>query len=181
MHIQVNEHLQLRLLRIEDAKQFLNTINSGRAYLREWLLWVDTLTTVEQMETNIKEAIENAEHGRSYRYGIFIDEHFIGVVEIKNINRFNDDAQIGYWLAEEWQGKGIMTDCVRALTLHCFNEFNLHRVSVSIVDANKKSRAVPERLNFVHEGTLRECMRYYGVYYDEVIYGILKSDWNKES
>jgi len=181
MHIQINEHLQIRLLSIEDAKQFLDTVNSGRAYLREWLLWVDMLTTVEQVETTIREAVENAEHGRSYRFGIFADEHFIGVVEIKNINRFSDDAQIGYWLAEDWQGKGIMTDCVRALTTHCFNELNLHRVSISIADANKKSRAVPERLSFVHEGTLRECMRYYGVYYDEIIYGVLKSDWNKKA
>jgi len=179
MHIQVNEHLQIRPLRIEDAKQFFEIVDSGRAYLREWLLWVDTLTTVEQVETNIKEAMENAEHGRSYRYGIFMDNKFIGVVEIKNINKFSDDAQMGYWLAEEWQGRGIMTDCVRALITYCFNELNLRRISISIADANKKSRAIPERLGFVHEGTIRECMCHYGVYCDEIIYGVLKSDWNK--
>jgi len=174
MRIQVNEHLYIRPLRIEDAPDFYEAIDTGRMHLREWLLWVDTLTSVAQAETTIKEAIENADQGRSYRFGVFYDEHFIGVVEIKNINRYCDGAQIGYWLSPEWQGKGIMTGCVRALTAYCFDVLNLRRVSVSIADANKKSRAVPERLGFVHEGTLRECMCYYGVYYDEIIYGMLK-------
>ena len=168
----------MRPLSIDDAPQFYKAIDTGRKSLREWLLWVDALTTVEQVEHTIKEAIENAKRERSCRFGIFADEHFIGVVEIMNINRFSDDAQIGYWLAEEWQGKGIMTACVSALTTYCFDEMNLHRVSISVADANRKSRAIPERLNFVHEGTLRECMRYYGVYYDEIIYGMLASDWN---
>ena len=178
MRILVNEHLHIRPLNIEDAPQFLMTVNAGRAYLRQWLLWVDELTTLNQVEMTIKEAIEYAKNGRGYRYGVFMDSRFIGVVEVKNINRFSDNAQIGYWLAEEWQGKGIMTDCVRALTTYCFNELGLHSVSISCADANQKSRAVPERLRFVQEGRLRDCMRYYGVFYDEIIYGALKRDWN---
>jgi len=162
---------------LEDAQQFFEVIDKNRAVLREWLLWIDSINTVEHAETTIREAIENAERSLSYRFGIYLNDKIIGVVEVKNINRFSDSAQFGYWLAPDWQGQGIMTDCVRALTTYCFNELKLNSVHISIAHANTKSRAVPERLNFVQEGILQECMKYHGVYYDEVIYGMLKRNW----
>ena len=179
MQIQIRKNLYIRPQTIEDTLQIYGVIDKDRTYLREWLVWVDSLAAVEHVSLTVKEAIENAESGKSFRYGIFMDDRFIGVVEVKNINKFSDSAQIGYWLAEEWQGKGIMTDCVRALTTYCFNELDLNSVHISCADGNKKSRAVPERLNFVQEGVLQECMKYHGVFYDEVIYGIVKRNWNK--
>lgn len=74
-------------------------------------------------------------------------------------------------------GQGIMTDCVRALTSYCFDEMGFNSIRVSCADGNVKSRAVPERLGFVQEAALRECMKYHGIFYDEIIYGMLKRDW----
>jgi len=179
MYIQVRENVQMRPRKIEDAPQIFEIIDKNRDNLREWLLWVDSMTTVEIVESVVKEHIEKAGHGTNVYMGIFHDNLYIGNIEVKNINRFSDSAQIGYWLAPEWQGKGIMTDCVRALTDYCFDELNLNSVHISCADKNKKSRAVPERLNFVQEGVLQDCMKYHGVFYDEVIYGVVKRNWIK--
>jgi ribosomal-protein-serine acetyltransferase len=65
---------------------------------------------------------------------------------------------IGYWLAEDYQGRGIMTDCVRMLVDFCFNELDLNRVYITCGFGNKKSRAIPELLGFVQEGILQEDM-----------------------
>jgi ribosomal-protein-serine acetyltransferase len=179
MQIQVRENLSLRPRTIKDAPQVFEVIDKGRKYLREWLLWVDSTVSVEDIELIIKQEIENEQKDENFSWGIFWDNDFIGRVAINSINKFSDSAQIGYWLAEEWQGKGIMTDCVRAVTDYCFNELNLNSVVISCADGNKKSRAIPERLKFGQWGVLQECMKYYGVYYDEVIYGVVKKNWNK--
>ncbi|MCL2518518.1 MAG: hypothetical protein FWF15_08155, partial [Oscillospiraceae bacterium] len=90
MQIQIRENLYIRLQTIEDAPQFFAVIDENRAVLREWLLWIDSIATVDQVETTIHEAIENAERGISYRFNIFANEQILGVVEVKNINRFSD-------------------------------------------------------------------------------------------
>ena len=179
MYIQVRENVQMRPRTIGDAPLIFEAIDENRNYLREWLLWIDSMTTVEIVESVVKEHIEKAESGTNVYMGIFYDDIYIGNIEVKNINRFSDSAQIGYWLSPEWQGRGIMTDCVRALTTYCFNELNLNSVHISCADGNIKSRAIPERLNFVQEGVLQECMKYHGIFYDEVIYGVLKRNWIK--
>jgi len=178
MHIQVQvrENLTMRTRNIEEAPQIFEVIAKNRDYLREWLLWVDS-TTLDTIELSIKNSIEKTEHGTDLSMGIYLNENYIGNIGVHNINKMSNSAQIGYWLDPKWQGKGIMTDCVRALTTYCFNELNLNSVHISCADANKKSRAVPERLNFVQEGVLQECMNYHGILYDEVIYGILKRNW----
>jgi len=177
IHIPVRENLLIRSRTIEDAPEIFAVIDQNRAYLREWLLWVDETTSVEDVEAVTQQAIETAEQGTSYNLGIFLDGRFVGNIGIHNVNRRSDSAQIGYWLAPQWQGRGIMTDCVRALTTYCFEALGLNSVHISCADRNIKSRAVPERLSFVQEGVLQECMRYYGVFYDEVIYGVVKRNW----
>ena len=55
---------------------------------------------------------------------------------------------IGYWLGEQFQGKGIMTAACRVLVNYAFNEFKLHRVEIKCATGNTKSCAIPERLLF---------------------------------
>lgn len=59
-------------------------------------------------------------------------------------------------------------------------ELKLNRVEIRAGVHNLKSRAIPERLGFINEGTIRQAEWLYDCYIDHVIYGILESDWNNK-
>jgi ribosomal-protein-serine acetyltransferase len=70
-----------------------------------------------------------------------------------------------------------MTDACRALVKHALGELELNRVEIHCAAANVASSAIPQRLGFTHEATLREALLLHGTYHDRQIWGFLKRDW----
>ncbi|MFV0489614.1 MAG: GNAT family N-acetyltransferase, partial [Vibrio fluvialis] len=89
-------------------------------------------------------------------YLLIIDadsDEMLGTISFSNISRFPFYAcNVGYSLAEQAQGKQIMTRALKMACDYMFNEQNLHRVMASYMPHNKRSEAVLQRLGFVHEG-----------------------------
>jgi ribosomal-protein-serine acetyltransferase len=104
---------------------------------------------------------------------LVLEERMIGAAGFAGIDWIARSTSVGYWLAEEHQGQGLMTRAVRALVDHAFGELDLHRVEIQVAEGNRRSRAIPERLGFQHEGTLREAECVGGRYLDLVVYGLL--------
>jgi ribosomal-protein-serine acetyltransferase len=75
------------------------------------------------------------------------------------------------------QGKGIVTNCVKAICSYGFCTLNLNRIWLKCANLNHKSQAIPERIGFTKEGVLRDNEYLNGKYYDSFMYGILKRDW----
>jgi ribosomal-protein-serine acetyltransferase len=88
---------------------------------------------------------------------------------------------IGYWLGKTHQGRGTMTRTVGVLLDHAFGTWKLNRVEIRAAPENARSRAIPERLGFRQEGTLREAQRIGDRYLDDVVYAMLGSDWSRDS
>ncbi|MBS1886926.1 MAG: GNAT family N-acetyltransferase [Actinobacteria bacterium] len=89
----------------------------------------------------------------------------------------NRSTSIGYWLAAEAEGRGLMTAAVRMLVDHAFREWGLHRVVIEVVADDARSRAIPERLGFREEAVLREAKLLRGRYEDAILYAMLAPDW----
>lgn len=64
------------------------------------------------------------------------------------INRNNGSAEIGYWLSEDYQGKGIMTECVRTLADFGFESLKLSKIEIRCRAENARSVNIPKRLGF---------------------------------
>ena len=105
----------------------------------------------------------------------------IGAAGFAGIDWVARATSVGYWLSEEHQGRGLMTRAVKALVDHAFGELELHRVEIQAAADNLRSRAIPERLGFQEEGTLREAERVGGRYHDLVVYGLLAPATASES
>lgn len=88
-------------------------------------------------------------------------------------------AEIGYELAPEWWGRGIMTEAVGVVLQWGFTTMGLHRVEAQIHPANTGSRRVLQKLGFVQEGYFRE--NYYeaaeGQFTDTAVFSLLQSVW----
>ena len=77
----------------------------------------------------------------------------IGVHPGEDVHRHT--ATVGYWLGEEFWGRGIMTEAVTAVTDFCFENFPLRRISAEVFANNPASARVLEKAGFTFEGRLK--------------------------
>ncbi len=85
-------------------------------------------------------------------------------------------AELGYWLAEPYWGKGITTLAVRAITEWGFNNLEINRIFANTFGWNPASARVLEKAGFTLEGRMRQAVCKDGRMTDLLIYGKLKED-----
>ena len=112
-----------------------------------------------------------------FQAGIWHEGRLAGVVGHLGIDRENLSTELGYWLGEEFEGRGLATAACRALVDHAFGELGLNRVSIACATENKKSCAIPERLGFRREDIRRQAEWLYDRFVDHAVYAALASEW----
>ncbi len=177
MKIQVDDTISLEFLQECHAESLLNLVNSNRAYLRAWLPWVDHMHSITNFTQYIIETNNRAAAHTDYGYAIIINKNIVGRIGLHYINQQNKMAEIGYWLADGLQGKGIITKCCKALIKYAFTEMNLNRIEIKCAVGNDKSKAIAEKLHFKQEGILQEAEWLNGKFIDLYLYALLKNDW----
>lgn len=160
-----------------DADELYRLVAQNRDHLRHWMPWADTTESVNDTLAFVESAQEQHADGRGFQCCIRLDGRIVGVVGHVNINRVHMKTELGYWISQEYQGRGIVTKAVRTLVDHAFSELSLNRVEIQAGEANVRSRAVAERLGFQLEGMLRESLRVNDHYVSHAVYGMLKRDW----
>lgn len=83
-------------------------------------------------------------------------------------------AEMGYWLAPEFWGRGIMTDAVRAAMDYAFATFPINRLWAGAFEWNPASMRVLEKAGFSFEARLRQSAYKDGVFVDELIYAVVR-------
>jgi RimJ/RimL family protein N-acetyltransferase len=86
-------------------------------------------------------------------------------------------AEIGFTLARDWQGRGYGTEAVAALLDHLFGSLGLHRVFAVTDVENAASAALLERVGMRREGHLVENVWFKGAWGSEFLYAILEWEW----
>jgi ribosomal-protein-serine acetyltransferase len=160
-----------------DAAAIFDQVDRNRPHLREWLVWVDDTHGIGEIDDFISRSIEQFARDDGYQAGIFVKDRLAGAIGLHFINRHNLSTEIGYWLAKNYGGQGIMTAAVRAVTTHALKTWHLNRVEIRAAASNRRSRAIPERLGFTLEGMLRQAHNIYGTLHDLAIYGVLREEW----
>ena len=92
----------------------------------------------------------------------------IGLMLGKDVHRFT--AEIGYWLAEPFWGKGIMTLAVKNLTAYAIHDLKLNRIFAKPYTSNPASARVLEKAGFICEGILRSNVFKDGKVLDQLLY-----------
>lgn len=175
--IPVDESLDLGLLEPRHTPALFSLIDANRAHLRKYLPWVDATRSATDSQAYIQFTLEQFARGISLQVGIFHRGTLAGMAGYHAIDWSNRRTALGYWLAAEQQGRGLMTRTVRALTTHAFRALNLNRLEIRAALDNKRSRGVAERTGYVLEGQCRQAEWLYDHWVDHAIYGMLASDW----
>jgi ribosomal-protein-serine acetyltransferase len=174
---QVSESTFLRPLEERDADELYALVDENRSYLARWMPWAEA-QMLQGTGEFIRSAIKQEEDGNGFQVALVADRAIVGLLGYHGIDDENSITRIGYWLAEERQGAGLITAAVRLLVAHAFDEWGLNRVEIRAAPDNHRSRAIPERLGFHQEGVLRQAERFGDGYRDFVLYSILASEWS---
>jgi ribosomal-protein-serine acetyltransferase len=175
--IQLTEDVTLELLELRHTAELFRVTDANREHLRQWLPWVDGTQTSEDTAAFIRLTRQQLENNNGFQTAMRYRGALVGVVGHHEINWPNRSASLGYWLSKDAQGRGLMTAACRLYTNHAFSTLNLNRMEVRCATENRKSRAIPERLTYRPEGTIRQAEWLYDHFVDHVVYGILASEW----
>jgi [ribosomal protein S5]-alanine N-acetyltransferase len=117
--------------------------------------------------------------GTGYGYGIFVDGHFAGEINLSIVQRGPfQSAYVGYWIDEAHAGQGYMPEALVVLCRYAFEDLMLHRLQVSIIPRNHASRRVVEKLGLREEGIAQRYLEIAGVWEDHVRYAITVEEWD---
>ena len=153
-------------------------IDKNREFLKKWLGWLDFYHSKQDVIDFTQVCLNNEKNKISLPLAIYYNGKFAGSIELKDLDFRNKKTEIGYWLAKEFTGKGIMVKTTKFMIDYAFNELNLNRISILTATENYASQAIPEKLGFTKEGMLEDNECLYGKFLDNYIYGMTKEKWN---
>lgn len=176
--LQISERLALKSVQGADAEELFRVIDKNRAHLRQWLPWLDRTRAVGDLLQYLETCRAQMAADESLQCGVWWEGHIVGAIGFHRFDHANRHTSIGYWLSADLQGHGIMTSACRQMVDYAFRERGMNRVEIRCATGNRKSRAIPERLRFLHEGTLREAEWLYDHFVDLEVYAMLAQAWS---
>jgi [ribosomal protein S5]-alanine N-acetyltransferase len=114
-----------------------------------------------------------ARKGQAYPFAIDVEESFAGQLTVNNIVRGSAQfASIGYWIDQQYAGRGVMPRAVALAIDHCFTAGGLHRIEIAIRPENTNSLRVVEKLGIQEVGYAPRYLHIDGGWRDHRIYAI---------
>jgi ribosomal-protein-alanine N-acetyltransferase len=116
--------------------------------------------------------------GTGFGFGMFVGGQFIGEINLNSVQRGPfQNAYVGYWVDEAHAGNGYVPEAVVLVAKFAFEDQGLHRLQISIVPRNMRSRRVVDKLGIRNEGIAERYLEINGVWEDHVRYAITVDEW----
>lgn len=103
------------------------------------------------------------------------DPKLIGMICLIGLEPDDYRAELGYILAPESRGQGVMHEASEAVINYAFKRLNFHSLQAIIAPENSTSERVLQRLNFVKEAHFRDRRYWNGQFFDDVVYSLIDS------
>ncbi|MFZ4260496.1 GNAT family N-acetyltransferase [Sphingobacterium sp. HJSM2_6] len=164
-----------------DAITIFNIIQRERSYLSDWLPFIQFSKHVQDTKSFIAHAILQRNAGKDFLYKICEVDKLIGLIGTKDTDYFNKHTELGYWISQEYQSKGITTKANYSLIKELFEDLKMERIQICCAVGNEKSIAIPNKLGFTFEGIRRngEWVSE-NKYRDLKIFSLLKVEFNTQ-
>lgn len=144
-----------------DAGFLRAALDDNDGHLRPWIPWMrDEPKSLEETTLWLRRARAAFDSDAEYRYGLFepAEQRLVG--ECSLFRRVGPNArEIGYWIDRSLTGRGLATEAAAAMVRVAFEIDRVERVEIHHAAANSASGAVPRRLGFTLDGTLRRRAR----------------------
>ena len=162
-----------------DASMLAESVAESVEHLRPWMPWA--YAEPEPMDEKIqrlKRFRGMFDLGQDFIYGIFNREETKLVGGTGLHTRLGPGAlEIGYWIHKDHINQGLVTESTAALVKVAFEIIHIHRLEIHCDPENFASAAIPRKLGFTHEGTLRAKTRFLDGWSDSMIWGLLEVEY----
>ena len=173
----------LRPPQYSDWKAWADERKKNKLYLQPW----EPLWSINELERSsfVKRVrmFERLSHNdQAYSFLIFTsdNEDFIGEVNISNVQRgIIQSCTIGYWIAKDCEGKGMMSESLGLVKEFIFNELKLHRIEAACLPHNMPSLKVLLKNGFIKEGTARKLLKINDKWQDHTVLSFILDDFKK--
>lgn len=173
--LHVDYNIYLKEIELADAAVIFQTIDNQREYLSEWLPFVEITQDISFTQNFIKSYLKSDRVDKTFI--ILCDNEFVGLIGLKDTDTENFKTEIGYWLSEPYQHKGIITKSCKTILNYVFYDMDMHRIRITVATKNHKSQKVAERLGFTKEGIERDGELHTRGFVDLVVYGLLRDEF----
>jgi ribosomal-protein-serine acetyltransferase len=173
----IDNTLSLQLLEDRHAVSIFELVNTNRVHLREWLPWVIKIQTLEHFREYIIGHQVRFTDNSDVSFVIIHEGKVAGRIGVYNIDSINKIGSVGYWLGEDFIGKGIALRSCEQILNYCFSVLFLNRVEIKCATKNSKSQAIPIKLNFKNEGIIRQGEFIHNEYIDLYCFSMLQKEW----
>ncbi|MDX1994368.1 MAG: GNAT family protein [bacterium] len=177
----LDAELELHPLEAHHAEALFAIVDRDRNYLHRWQNWPDSIRSLGDMRALVHRMLEKRDANDGIDLVIALAGQVVGKIGLVYIDWSHSRTEIGYWLAADAQGKGIMTRACRSITSYAFDELHLQTVNIRCAVGNLRSRAIPERLGFVNEGVLPFKPWLRGSQIEEVLFSMSAEHWRQIS
>ena len=165
----------IRKWELSDAKDLAAALSNKKVQdnLRDGLPYPYT----EQDGKEFISAMLSADENETFAFAIMVDDKVVGSIGIfRQGNIHSQTAELGYYIAEEYWGKGIMTEAVKQICAYVFAKSDIIRIYAEPFAYNIASCRVLEKVGFQYEGTLRSNAVKNGKVIDMKMYSLLRTE-----
>ncbi|MGG0657872.1 GNAT family N-acetyltransferase [Rummeliibacillus pycnus] len=169
-----SERLYLRPICIEDARDILNATKDEEI---RYMTGTKTKFTLEQIRAHIERINEDTTR---YDFAICLKSTDKMIGELSILDIIEEDRKAGFRISMNsiaLTGNGYGTEAIKRIIHFVFKELGLNRLQLEVFSHNPRGIRVYEKVGFKKEGVLRQALYYNGTYSDEIIMGMLKSDF----
>lgn len=177
MTLAIDDTIFLELTAQQHAAGLFKAVDNNREHLSRFLPWVGNMQSVNDFKNYIGHCEELYQQKTDISFVIMVNNKTVGRIGMHYIHPQNKTGAIGYWLAKEFEGMGIVTRACKTIIQYGFEELALNRIEIKAAVNNTRSQAIPEKLHFKKEGILREAERVNNEFVDLALYSLLRSEW----
>lgn len=174
------ERLVVRCYNPSDAAMLAESIDENVEHLKPWMPWVHSEPEPFEVKVErLKRFRGEFDLGEDFIYGIFnIEEtRLLGGTGLHT--RIGDEQlEIGYWIHKDYLNQGLTTESTAALIKVAFEIIHIHRIEIHCDPVNFASAAIPRKLGFTHEGTLRAKTRFLDHWSDSMVWALLDTEYS---
>lgn len=170
------ERLILRPFEEGDAPALMQIMNDPKVTAN---LLISPCFSEDNIAEWIRNRIDGIEKREGYALGMVLKETggLIGTCSLIKVSWEHMHAELVYYLAKEFWGKGYMTEAAAKMIQFGFEELGLERISVGCFARNEASARIIEKLGFTFEGLARHAYLKDGEFLDELRFGMLRSEF----
>lgn len=131
-----------------DLPMLVDVVNANLEHLAPWMPWAQEPMTIESQTQFFRDTDLQWDEGTNFVYGVFDPSGRVVGGTGYHVRNGPGALEIGYWLAADAVGRGLMTRVAEALTEAAVNVPGVTRVEIHCDAANVRSAAIPERLGY---------------------------------